>query len=160
MSVGNAGAVKVAMDQMIATGFNNARGNQAMAMSSGLAYAALTRADFVNTLNAKLIQPAANALVSTTVNLAYTGAANIMAIWVDNAQAAVNYVQIYASVTTVTVGTATKLIVPVAASAQTFMLLPQPMAIATGVGWLSCTSIEGSTPSTTSAVTCAFLLTV
>lgn len=162
MSVGNYGAVKNQLEQLIAVDLGDvqgstlgARANQGVAILPSLIHQVLGRADFANTLNAKIYAPALNTAGTQTIA---STAANLVAVAWDNSQSATDaYIVLFGVVSgSVTLGTTNPSFVIFALrGTQGAVLLPQPLASLTntGLSWDSTTNIyAGATRSTVSTV--------
>lgn len=168
MSVGNYGAVKNQLDQIIATDLAmtgttlGARSNQGVAILPSLIHQVLARPDFVNTLNAKIYGPTANGAASITIA---STAENLVAVVWDNSQAATDaYIVLFGVIAgSVTLGTTNpSAVIYAKANSQGCVLFPQPLATLTntGLSWDSTTNIyAGATRSTAATVTIAAIYT-
>lgn len=162
MSVGNLGAVMNQLEGLIGTdlgttgGSLGARSTQGLAMLPRLLREVLSRADFANTLNAKLYAPALN---SAGANAISASGGNIIAIAWDNSQSATDaYIALYGVASgSVTIGTTQQSFSVFALrAAQGAILLPQPLVplTNTGLAWDSTTNVNpGTSRSTVSTVT-------
>lgn len=165
MSVGNYGAVKNQLEQLVAIDIDpanlqgsalGARSNQGVAILPSLIHQVLARPDFANTLNAKIATPTVNTSSGVDVS---TTAANVIAVVYDNSQAATDAYLVFFGVVkaSVTLGTTNpSLSIYVKANTQGCVLFPQPpvMLTNTGLSWDSTTNIyAGATRSTAATVT-------
>lgn len=162
MSIGNYGAVKNAIEQVVQANFPPvaSRGNQGISILPYVIDRIITRPDFVNTLNAKVYFPTLNA---AAVNAVVSTAVQLVALLWDNSQAATDaYIATYGVASgSVTIGTTqqSSSVFALRASAGC-VVFPQPLSqlTNTGLSWDSTTTVNpGTARSTVSTVQVALI---
>lgn len=163
MSVGNYGAIRNALEQMVQQAFllTGTDGNQGLAIAPYLLDRVLTRPDFVNTLNAKVYFPTLNGASGQDVAATAT---NPVAVFWENNHATTAYIVIFGIVkASVTLGTTDPSHVIVAkANSSGVEIFAQPLSLVTntGLSWDSTTNIyAGATRSTAAKVQVAMVYT-